>query len=654
MRLGKLLCAALVATASFAAKAAYEQIDRTIWYYETQGEGVRLTSTNANDTKLIVPRTINGKPLTYIAAGAFNGLPATSIVLPSSVAGIANGAFLNCAKLTSVTLSTDFKGAVTKDSATFQNCNSRLAITFKDVRNDVIEARFDLDGDGVVNDSKWIFKYTVGSKLKILPDVWAWDFPDGLQFSAWYTLPTRGSKVTSSTIIKTDTTYYAHWEPRKYTLEPILYLDGYNDGTMAGSATGRGSYLPGKKVTLKATAKTGYMFLKWRLNFSGSDLFTPSITFEMPGKDIAAEAYFVSRDTVENSINLSVNQKDGSNVYEAFEDYLADGVTGVVGCKTEYVLAPETTLGPQHTVTMKATGLPAGLKLTLDKATGAYIVKGTPTSASKFKNGAYVPSTVKFTVTVNGKFSKVFTTDWTVYPLPSFAVGTFNGGTFGKYANNGYGSPTASTFTISLSSAGKLSGKMTMFESSYTFTASGISDYVLLDENHDGVLEVTAIQIRDIAVKRTSKTMGNGSSTDGVVVITPSDNALFGNNGQLTLDFGVTAYGGVSEQWEGMFYGSQNVWTKNAAAKALAKVLQGQTQGWGDGGDGFDAVFSVKMKANGVAAITVDSNMGKFSASSTVLLPDGYYNVYIPPKNISKNVQFLGFYGSGAFYVEYE
>ena len=78
--------------------------------------------------------------------------------------------------------------------------------------------------------------------------------------------------------------------------------------------------------------------------------------------------------------------------------------------------------------TVKAAGLPAGMKLVQDKATGAYLLAGAPTAASKKGNaGRFAPSKVRLTVTTAGKSSKVYEFNWTILPLPEWAVGMFDG-----------------------------------------------------------------------------------------------------------------------------------------------------------------------------------------------------------------------------------
>lgn len=111
---------------------------------------------------------------------------------------------------------------------------------------------------------------------------------------------------------------------------------------------------------------------------------------------------------------------------------------------------------------VRVSGLPAGLKFAakdvVDKKTGettvpANTVYGVPSAASrKDRQGAYVPSKVKVTLTEPGEDPLAFTLLMTVKPLPTWAVGTFDGA-----CDGGVGK-------LTVSSAGRLSGKLSAAE----------------------------------------------------------------------------------------------------------------------------------------------------------------------------------------------
>ncbi len=73
--------------------------------YELQGDTATVTGyTDTSATKIEVPDTLGGKPVTSIGANAFISCDLTSITLPESVTSIGIGAFYMCGDLTSITL----------------------------------------------------------------------------------------------------------------------------------------------------------------------------------------------------------------------------------------------------------------------------------------------------------------------------------------------------------------------------------------------------------------------------------------------------------------------------------------------------------------------------------------------------------------------
>ena len=56
------------------------------------------------ETGLLIPESINGKPVTAIKAPAFSTKNLTSVSLPGSVRSVEKGCFYNCNKLTVITV----------------------------------------------------------------------------------------------------------------------------------------------------------------------------------------------------------------------------------------------------------------------------------------------------------------------------------------------------------------------------------------------------------------------------------------------------------------------------------------------------------------------------------------------------------------------
>ena len=126
-----------------------------------------------------------------------------------------------------------------------------------------------------------------------------------------------------------------------------------------GKATGAGVYAAGAKVTLKATASTGYVFTGWETNGVGVASRKASWSFAMPTGTVAAAATF--RPVAEDYLELG-------------RDFLPAELAYKVSTN---VPVPAAESLSQPTVTIS--GLPSGLKY--DAARG--IVAGKPTKTGK-------------------------------------------------------------------------------------------------------------------------------------------------------------------------------------------------------------------------------------------------------------------------------
>ena len=131
---------------------------------------------------------------------------------------------------------------------------------------------------------------------------------------------------------------------------------------------------------------------------------------------------------------------------------------------------------------VKVAGLPAGLKFTAkdifrkgsktEVEIPANTIYGAPTAASKVdKNKGVVPSEVKITVTTAGKSSVTYIMKLTVDPLPAWAMGNFEG----YVSATRDGSPCHGVATMSVTSAGKVSGKIALDGTNWTFKADSFA-----------------------------------------------------------------------------------------------------------------------------------------------------------------------------------
>jgi len=277
--------------------------------------------------------------------------------------------------------------------------------------------------------------------------------------------------------------------------------------------------------------------------------------------------------------------------------------------------------------TVKVAGLPAGLKFaakdTKDAALGlipAGTVYGVPTA----KAGSY---TVTFTASKKGEKDQVATITLNVAALPVWATGTFDGavqiGTTDVVS--GEGSPWG-LVSLTISTAGKISGKLQEGDKTWTLSAS----------SYDEV----------------KGRMANGESPDGA-----DDELVFiatvvGKSGKemLTNEVAVTA-GMVRDSVRGIatsenWIAWQNLWKvepwKNDAKLFANKtlVLSGDT----DGLPSPDDTLTLKFASSGAVTasgkfVTGQNAKGNvvYSAScSSVLIPENevHYTVYLyfPPK----------------------
>ena len=148
---------------------------------------------------------------------------------------------------------------------------------------------------------------------------------------------------------------------------------------------------------------------------------------------------------------------------------------------------------------VKVAGLPSGLKFTAKPITSrvgsgntavvvtnvpANTIYGAATAASKVgRDGVVVPSPVKITVTTGGKSSVAYLLNLTVNPLPAWAVGNFEGFV------GGMGDGEWGTATMSVTAAGKISGKVACGGTNWTFKADS---FAAEEDGEKFTLEATA------------------------------------------------------------------------------------------------------------------------------------------------------------------
>jgi hypothetical protein len=107
--------------------------------YIVTGDTVAIIGYIGEDEKVIIPAEIEGKGVSEIGEGAFNGCKLTSVEIPNSVTSFGNSAFSDCSNLSSLTI---------PDSVTsigylaFSGCSSLTAITIPNSMTNISNAAF--------------------------------------------------------------------------------------------------------------------------------------------------------------------------------------------------------------------------------------------------------------------------------------------------------------------------------------------------------------------------------------------------------------------------------------------------------------------------------------------------------------------------------
>jgi len=256
-------------------------------------------------------------------------------------------------------------------------------------------------------------------------------------------------------------------DPRRTAYHPLTTISMDPD---MGTVTGTGVYAEGKKVSISAKAAKNCVFAGWyrdaelekQMEFSSGDWKSASQSVVVPEVRYLF-ARFVTADYDRRNVTFSV---DGAEMSADAAERPA--WTNYCGVALDWPLAAD---APSAT-TVKASGLPSGVKLVQDKVTKAYSLSGAPTAASKTdkKTGGTVPSKVKLTVTTAGKASVPYEADWVILPLPAWAVGDFNG--LVGNGELGTGNGELGTVALTVAANGKVSGKLLEGGRSWTLGAA--------------------------------------------------------------------------------------------------------------------------------------------------------------------------------------
>lgn len=300
---------------------------------------------------------------------------------------------------------------------------------------------------------KWTDKDIVDAKTKAVVPAYS-----------FYGAPTTPGSYTVSFTKTVDGV--KHLATSTFTVLDLPALTIEVEGTGTGKVSGAGSYAANKKVALKATADKDCVFMGW---YDGDECVSKlaSYSLVMPETDLALVAKFTTSEEDAANIKLSVDGEELRRV----EDSAPYQVTNICGVAMNWPVEADAL----SATTVKVAGLPSGLKFTAkdimkkgsktEVEIPANTIYGAPSAASKTdKNGNVTPSTVKITVTTAGKSTANYVIALVVDPLPAWAVGSFEGHVmeFG-------------VATMSVTSAGKVSGKIACDGTNWTFKADSFA-----------------------------------------------------------------------------------------------------------------------------------------------------------------------------------
>ena len=310
------------------------------------------------------------------------------------------------------------------------------------------------------------------------------------------------AKIAAGTATKAE---QKAWE--KLQKAKVPYIRGLADPANAGKVSGSGYCAAGKKVTLKATANKGFVFVGWRQGTGNGELgtgdgfvaTTPSLVIDRstkPAKDSATSttitgvdgdatyyACFITSEDDKGSIKLVLN---GEGLSSATGGSPSMSTNVWAGVYLEWPVAASALSATK----VKVSGLPTGLKFTDKPVTSkigsgktavvvtnvpANTIYGAPTAASKVtvdkKTGTttVTPSAVKVTVTTAGKSSQTYQIDTIVNPLPVWAAGNFDGLAWAREDEN---LTTNGILALTVAANGKISGKMSAKGQTWTLAAN--------------------------------------------------------------------------------------------------------------------------------------------------------------------------------------
>ena len=288
---------------------------------------------------------------------------------------------------------------------------------------------------------------TVTVRGNSLPSVSVSGLPSGLSYrngaisgkpsrSGVYTTTVTGKTSGGAKVVKTYTIVVSAFGE--------YYVKAPCDSTV-GTVSGQGVYAAGKTVTLRMSVKRGNVFTGW---YDGSTLLSTdkSYKFKMPSGDLNLTPHFITVEEDLAAVSLVVDDfsLDASTVLEK---------SAICGVNLSWDLIS----GGLSATKVAFSNLPSGLKY---NATTRKL-EGAPTTAKRYAT--------KVKVQTAGGNVKTFNVAFTVEPLPKWVSGNYYGGcTYeGKVGR----------VKLTVSSAGKVSGKLIAAGTTHSFSANALDSF---------------------------------------------------------------------------------------------------------------------------------------------------------------------------------
>ena len=310
---------------------------------------------------------------------------------------------------------------------------------------------FDVRGGMPIQESRIVRK---DAKCGKLPEVTR----GGYEFLGWFTSAVGGTQATAETVVTKDVTFYAHWKRIGSTADEEV-IAGEKVTIETGLVGYKASGLP---KGLSYNAKTG--------KITGT---TKSVTSG------AVEVVFAKAGEEDVKMTFEVRAEDVSVGCEGLETGVFPA--GVVSAAAGIPLQLDTETGVKSVTVTK---LPAGMKYDSKKG----VITGTPTTAGDYK--------VVLSVTTKSGAKTSVTIPVSVEAMPLMASGTFSG--FVSVGEDNFG-----TFTLTATSAGKLTAKVVSAKGTYSFSKTG------WDSASEGVYSATLKSSRgDVLTLTLDSTLG--------------------------------------------------------------------------------------------------------------------------------------------------